>query len=90
MIKPCEGSYLDFVGGRRSAWIKLKKDYIRGMGDTADFAVVGGGFEAERGRERAVGGWGFTTFFVGVLRNKEGVVRFVYVLFGGAEVYPNV
>ncbi|KAF8425554.1 hypothetical protein EV426DRAFT_561102 [Tirmania nivea] len=76
VLKPCEGPYLDFVGERRSAWIKLKKDYIRGMGDTADFAVVGGGFEAQRGRERAIVGWGFTTFFVGVLRNKEGVVRF--------------
>ncbi|RPB26964.1 hypothetical protein L211DRAFT_834636 [Terfezia boudieri ATCC MYA-4762] len=76
VLKPCEGPYLDLVGERRSAWIKLKKDYIRGMGDTADFAVVGAGFEAQRGRERAIGGWGFTTFFVGVLRNKEGVVRF--------------
>lgn len=77
VLKPCDGPYLDFVGGRRFEWIKLKKDYIPGLGDTADFAIVGGGYEAGRGRERGVKGGGLTTFFVGALRNKEAAVRFV-------------
>lgn len=75
VLKPCEEPYLGF-GARNVEWIKLKKDYIRGMGDTADFCVVGGGYEPKRGRARGVAGEGLTTFFVGALENKDAVVRF--------------
>lgn len=30
-----------YIPGNRSEWLKLKKDYIEGFGDTAEFAVVG-------------------------------------------------
>lgn len=40
-----------WVGGK-SAWIKLKKDYIQGCGDTGDFAVVGAAADRVRGWER--------------------------------------
>ena len=30
-----------YLPGNRSEWLKLKKDYIEGFGDTAEFAVIG-------------------------------------------------
>ncbi|KAF8460652.1 hypothetical protein BDZ91DRAFT_798733 [Kalaharituber pfeilii] len=75
ILKPCEAPYLGF-GMRNVEWIKLKKDYIHGLGDTGDFAIVGGGYEPERGKARGIGGGGLTTFFAGALVNKEAVVRF--------------
>lgn len=38
--------------GGKTAWIKLKKDYIQGCGDAGDFAVVGGTADRGRGWER--------------------------------------
>ncbi|KAL9093641.1 MAG: hypothetical protein Q9159_000170 [Coniocarpon cinnabarinum] len=46
VLKPADGSYLDFLPKQHAqpyngVFIKLKGDYIPGLGDTADFAVVG-------------------------------------------------
>ena len=55
VFKASDGRYNDF----RSPWVKLKKDYIAGLGDTVDLAIVGAGWEkgwsvseARRGRVR--------------------------------------
>lgn len=77
VLKPCDAPYLNFAAGNDTGWIKLKKDYIKGLGDTADFAIVGACFEPRRGKERGFNGGGLTTFFAGLLMNKDGVVRFV-------------
>jgi DNA ligase 4 len=40
VLKPCDDPY--FLPNSAGAFIKLEKDYIAGLGDTADFAIVGG------------------------------------------------
>jgi DNA ligase 4 len=47
MLKASESCYNDFC----LPWVKLKKDYIPGFGDTLDLAIVGASWEKERGRE---------------------------------------
>lgn len=49
MLKPADSAYNDTTPGMR--WIKLKKDYIDGLGDSADFVVLGAGYDKERNRE---------------------------------------
>jgi hypothetical protein len=39
VLKGCDDPY--FSLNSTKAFIKLKKDYIAGLGDTADFAIVG-------------------------------------------------
>ncbi|OJD28340.1 hypothetical protein ACJ73_00265 [Blastomyces percursus] len=47
-------------------WIKMKQDYIPGIGDTADFAVIGARYDArEAAQLRAIEGVKWTSFFVG-------------------------
>jgi DNA ligase 4 len=40
VLKGCSNPYFLFNKSKLS--IKLKKDYIPGLGDTADFAIIGG------------------------------------------------
>ncbi|KAL8906893.1 MAG: hypothetical protein Q9207_001748 [Kuettlingeria erythrocarpa] len=59
-------------------WIKLKKDYIPGLGDTADFAVVGAGYDARRAAQLQcpslkLPSLKWTHFHIACLRNKEQV-----------------
>ncbi|KAL8762731.1 MAG: hypothetical protein Q9184_001325 [Pyrenodesmia sp. 2 TL-2023] len=54
-------------------WIKLKKDYIPGLGDTADFAVVGAGYDASRAAQLKYPALKWTHFHIACLRNKEHV-----------------
>lgn len=46
VLKGCDDPYLSI--NRTTSFIKLKKDYIPGLGDTADFAIVGGAPRRER------------------------------------------
>ncbi|EDN02544.1 predicted protein [Histoplasma mississippiense (nom. inval.)] len=47
-------------------WIKLKKDYIAGIGDTADFALIGARYDArEAAKLQSIKGVKWTSFFVG-------------------------
>jgi DNA ligase-4 len=68
-----------WVAGR-NAWIKFKRDYIAGYGDTADFCVVGG--RAERGTDARVGKApagldpdALRIFHAAVIMNKEGAKK---------------
>ncbi|KAJ5563050.1 hypothetical protein N7461_001811 [Penicillium sp. DV-2018c] len=67
----CAG--VDRMFGR---WIKLKKDYIPGLGDTLDFALIGAYYNSQDALHLGrVKGLKFTHFFVGCLLNKEDVVQ---------------
>lgn len=48
MLKPLDSSYNDTTSGMR--WIKLKKDFIPGAGDTLDFNIIGASWQKRRGR----------------------------------------
>ncbi|KII85754.1 hypothetical protein PLICRDRAFT_700571 [Plicaturopsis crispa FD-325 SS-3] len=57
----------------RLPWVKLKKDYIPGYGDTVDLVIVGAVWDKERARELRVAPTAFTTFYVGVLSNSDAL-----------------
>lgn len=70
LVLKAEGSkYNDY----RLPWVKFKRDYIPGYGDTVDLVLVGASWEKERARELRVGPKTFTTFYFGAL--KKGVIR---------------
>ena len=58
-----------------SCWIKMKKDYIPGLGDTADFAVVGAGYCTSEAAAKRIPNLRWTHFYIGCLRNKIDLVR---------------
>jgi DNA ligase-4 len=68
VLKPCGVSYLThgLVSG-----IKLKKDYITGLGDEADFAVVGASYSAQEAKKRPDLRLKFTYFHLGCLIDKS-------------------
>jgi len=35
----------------QNPWVKLKRDYIPGLGDTLDLAIIGAGWDRDRGRK---------------------------------------
>lgn len=79
VLKPCDMPYfsMDFSNkDYRCSFIKLKKDYIDGMGDEEDFAVIGASYDAQQaptgGVSKAVK---WTTYHLGCLVNKEDVRR---------------
>lgn len=65
-----------FTWGRQCHGIKLKKDYISGLGDSADLCVVGGRRDAHVEAEIGLGPLLWTSFFVGAVCNLEDVRRF--------------
>lgn len=59
-----------------SVWIKLKKDYIPGLGDTADFAIIGASYcpvDASKYKHEKLT---WTRFYIGCLMNKYSVLHF--------------
>ncbi|KAJ5795274.1 DNA ligase ATP-dependent N-terminal [Penicillium paradoxum] len=65
----CSG--VDYMFGR---WIKLKKDYIPGLGDTVDLALIGGTYNSKDAPSLGhIKKLKWTHFLIGCLTNKEEV-----------------
>jgi DNA ligase 4 len=74
VLKVCADPYLCLDDSARQ--IKLKKDYIAGLGDTVDFAIVGGRRDARDEAELHMGKLSWTSFYAACLENKDQVRRF--------------
>ena len=68
VLKGLRDPYVNRQGTQRH--IKLKKDYIPGLGDSADLAVVGGRYEANGVLALGSGTWWWTNFFLACVENK--------------------
>lgn len=79
VLKPCDEPYFSTkkpsAGQYPSCWIKMKKDYIKGLGDTADFAVVGAGYDVTEAKKFGGLNLNWTHFHIGCLINKEEVMQ---------------
>ncbi|KAK3117458.1 hypothetical protein LTR53_001145 [Teratosphaeriaceae sp. CCFEE 6253] len=79
ILKPCGVPYFSLDIGlsqQRHYFIKLKKDYIAGMGDEADFAIVGASHDAQQALSSGIRGIKWTDFHLGCMTNKADVQRF--------------
>ena len=72
VLKGCDDPYFSLDGTR---FIKLKKDYIAGLGDAVDLAIVGGRRDATDEQEMNIGRLRWTSFYIGCLENKDEVRR---------------
>ena len=79
VLKPSDEPYFTLGNSvqRRfpSRWIKLKKDCIKGLGDTADFAIVGAGYNVNEAEKYEGMNIRWTHFHVGCLKNKAAVLH---------------
>lgn len=79
VIKACDEPYFSVLssdkGDGYTRWIKLKKDYIPGLGDTADFSLIGARYDPKDALSLSrIHGLSWTHFFIGCLDNKHDVV----------------
>ena len=73
VVKDCEAPYMSIYSGVQQ--IKLKKDYIPGLGDSADLLVVGGRYDRKEIWAQREKGISWTTFYLACLINKEAVLH---------------
>ncbi|KAK3117219.1 hypothetical protein LTR53_001646 [Teratosphaeriaceae sp. CCFEE 6253] len=79
ILKPCGVPYFTLDAGpseQRQYFVKLKKDYIAGMGDEADFAVVGASRNPQQALSSGIRGIKWTDFHLGCMTNIADVQRF--------------
>ena len=83
VLKPCGVPYISTLSSEiglsaaaSPAVIKLKKDYIAGLGDEADFAVIGASYSAQEANQRPGLKLSWTRFHLGCLLNETDVNRF--------------
>ena len=79
VLKPSDESYFNLGKPVKrsfpSCWVKLKKDCIKGLGDTADFAVVGAGYDVNEAEKYEGMNIRWTHFYIGCLINKAAVLH---------------
>src|SRR2546423_5571015 len=73
-MKTRQGPYVSLH--KEVGYVKLKKDYIPGLGDSADLIVVGGRRDAKDVQILRMGNLSWTTFYLACLENKDEVRRF--------------
>lgn len=79
VLKPCGVPYFNLACGddtKYNGYIKLKKDYIAGLGDEADFAVIGGSYDAQDAAALRTPGPRWTRFHIAAMTNKELALRY--------------
>ncbi|KAL2821827.1 hypothetical protein BDW59DRAFT_181114 [Aspergillus cavernicola] len=81
VLKGCEDPYfpilIDPADSCFGRWIKLKKDYIPGLGDTIDLALIGAAYNSRDASSLGlVKRESWTHFYVGCLENKNDVLQF--------------
>lgn len=79
VLKPCDLPYFSLdlpTASAANGYIKVKKDYIAGMGDEADFAVIGGSYNGQQALKSDLPNLKWTGFHLGCLLNKADVLRF--------------
>ncbi|KAF4569964.1 hypothetical protein EYR36_009770 [Pleurotus pulmonarius] len=54
-------------------WVKVKRDYIPGLGDCLDMVILGADWEKDRGRGLYAPTGTLTTFYVGILENASEI-----------------
>ena len=74
VLKGCDDPY--FSLGSSPRCIKLKKDYITGLGDMADLAIIGGRRIARDVQALNIGKLCWTTFHLACLENRDEVHRY--------------
>ncbi|SPB47806.1 unnamed protein product [Aspergillus niger] len=81
VLKACEDPYFTIFSDDKDnpsfgRWIKLKKDYIPGLGDTVDLAIIGARYNSRDAMAiKQVKKLLWTEFFIGCLVNEEMVVQ---------------
>lgn len=80
ILKACDEPYFPFytagVEASFGRWIKLKKDYIPGLGDTVDLALIGAVYNAQEATVLSpVKKLRWTHFLIGCLVNKDVAVQ---------------
>lgn len=74
VLKGCREPY--FSWEESSSVIKLKKDYIAGLGDTVDLCIVGSRRDQIVVDELKIGELSWTSFYLACIENREEVRRF--------------
>ena len=80
VLKGCEDPYFSIFASEANTsqgrWIKLKKDYIPGLGDTVDLAIIGARYDSrEAAAIEGVSKLSCTHFYIGCLVNKDAVMQ---------------
>lgn len=79
MLKGCDDPYFSLDSAK--AFIKLKKDYIAGLGDTANFTIVGGHRDAKYEQEFGIGKLWWTSYYIMNVNGLQHVSLLVLILF---------